>query len=322
MFQSLLLVALGFLVASLLALLSAPLLWRRAQKIMRRQLEAVVPMSLEDVRADRDALRAEHAMAMRRLEIENEEVRRIDAEHVIEIGRGKEALKERADTISRRDARITALEKREDQLTAQLRKREKDLSALEVTARTSAREVARQRERAETIASSLQLAEKDGTAQIEELDALKAETADLNARLVEVSSVREALEREVAELRENAVAVRSADDADLRERLREAEQRAEETAKALERSDVVLRPKLLALGERLTALVAYLEAGNPDGRSLEHRMQALIEGAEANPSDTLSADEEFDQVAAEFDLAAEQELERFEEEREPERRAG
>src|SRR6476619_980136 len=62
-------VALGFLLASLLALLFAPAFWRRAVRLTKRRIEATMPMSAADIQADKDQLRAEFAIELRRVEV-------------------------------------------------------------------------------------------------------------------------------------------------------------------------------------------------------------------------------------------------------------
>jgi chromosome segregation ATPase len=66
--------ALGFLVAGLMALAFAPVFWRRALRLSRRRLEAQVPLSVEEILADRDHLRAEFAVEQRRLEIRTDAI--------------------------------------------------------------------------------------------------------------------------------------------------------------------------------------------------------------------------------------------------------
>jgi chromosome segregation ATPase len=60
--------ALGFLVASLSALLVLPLFWRRARRLARRRIEMSMPLSVNEVMADRDRLRADFAVERCRLE--------------------------------------------------------------------------------------------------------------------------------------------------------------------------------------------------------------------------------------------------------------
>ncbi len=60
---------LGFLFAGLVALAFAPAFWRRANQLTRRRLEMQVPLSVEEILAERDQLRAEFAVEQRRLEL-------------------------------------------------------------------------------------------------------------------------------------------------------------------------------------------------------------------------------------------------------------
>lgn len=84
--------ALGFLVAGLMALAFAPAFWRRALRLSRRRLETQVPLSVEEILADRDHLRAEFAIERRRLEIRTEEIVEAHAADRSELGRRSAAL--------------------------------------------------------------------------------------------------------------------------------------------------------------------------------------------------------------------------------------
>ena len=61
--------ALGLLTAGLLALMIAPAVWRRAARLTRERIERSVPLTLNEIQADKDQLRAEFAMSTRRLEM-------------------------------------------------------------------------------------------------------------------------------------------------------------------------------------------------------------------------------------------------------------
>lgn len=60
--------ALGFLAASLCALLVLPAVNARAARLARRRIEATLPLSATEIAAERDFLRAEFAVRQRRLE--------------------------------------------------------------------------------------------------------------------------------------------------------------------------------------------------------------------------------------------------------------
>ncbi|TXM64175.1 hypothetical protein FV218_22330 [Methylobacterium sp. WL69] len=69
--------ALGFLAAALCALLVLPAVNARALRLSRRRIEARLPLSVAEVAAEKDHLRAEFAVARRRLE------RRVEAVHAV-----------------------------------------------------------------------------------------------------------------------------------------------------------------------------------------------------------------------------------------------
>lgn len=122
MVQSILFFALGFLCAGFLALMVAPAIWRRAIALTRKRVEASIPMTLVEIQADKDRIRAEHAMSTRRLEISVKTLREKVAEQLVEINRGHEALKglavERKDkkqALSELQAKGEELRQREEQ---------------------------------------------------------------------------------------------------------------------------------------------------------------------------------------------------------------
>ncbi len=69
MINALMFGALGFLLGCLIALMLAPPLWNRAVRLTTRKLEATMPMSLADIQADKDQLRAEFAIDLRKVEV-------------------------------------------------------------------------------------------------------------------------------------------------------------------------------------------------------------------------------------------------------------
>lgn len=68
MLETVMLIAAGFLSACLLALLMVPALWRRAVRLTETRLRSQTPLSVADIEADKDRLRAEYALEIRRLE--------------------------------------------------------------------------------------------------------------------------------------------------------------------------------------------------------------------------------------------------------------
>ena len=74
MIESVMYFGIGFLVATLLGLLFIPLVHNRAVRLTMKRLEASTPMSISEIRADKDQLRAEFAMSNRRIEMRIEKL--------------------------------------------------------------------------------------------------------------------------------------------------------------------------------------------------------------------------------------------------------
>lgn len=102
--QSGMLVALGFLAASLLGLLIAPLFWARAVRLTSKRIKESMPLTDIEIRADKDRIRAEYAIKVHKLESEIEQVRLSTARQQIEI--------------NRRDAAVNTLESELEHLRA------------------------------------------------------------------------------------------------------------------------------------------------------------------------------------------------------------
>ena len=90
------LVGLGFLVAALLAVLIAPAYRRRTVRLTTNALKRSLPLTEAEMRADKDRLRADHAIRIHNLEAKLESVTLSSARQKIEV--------------NRRDARISELE--------------------------------------------------------------------------------------------------------------------------------------------------------------------------------------------------------------------
>ncbi|MGV3633381.1 MAG: hypothetical protein ACO1NY_03465 [Pseudorhodoplanes sp.] len=130
MIESILFFSLGFLSAGFLALMVAPAVWRRAVVLTRKRIEASVPLSLNEIQADKDRMRAEFAMSTRRLEMSIKTFREKASSQIVEINRHQAQLKGLTDEIAEKNAATTALESQGSELRAELRRREEQLQAL------------------------------------------------------------------------------------------------------------------------------------------------------------------------------------------------
>jgi chromosome segregation ATPase len=119
--QSIMLVALGFLLATLLALIVAPAYRRRAVRLTTRQLKETLPLDENEVRADKDRLRAEYAIKVHKLEMRLDQAKLERARQTIEI--------------HRRDGKISQIEQQQVTLLAQV---DENLNARRVLEQTVA----------------------------------------------------------------------------------------------------------------------------------------------------------------------------------------
>jgi chromosome segregation ATPase len=92
MIESIMFFAGGFLVASLLALVLISSVHHRAVRLTQRRLEDSIPVSLTEIQADRDKLRAKFAMSARRLEMTVEQLKAKVTNQLGEIARKSEAI--------------------------------------------------------------------------------------------------------------------------------------------------------------------------------------------------------------------------------------
>jgi hypothetical protein len=69
MIEIIMLCGIGLLAGCLLMLPFFPLIHRRAVRLTKRRIDEATPMTLSEIKADKDHLRAEFAMSVRRLEI-------------------------------------------------------------------------------------------------------------------------------------------------------------------------------------------------------------------------------------------------------------
>ncbi|MDH7798802.1 MULTISPECIES: hypothetical protein [unclassified Beijerinckia] len=105
--------ALGFLFAGLLTLLFLPAFWRRALRLSTRRLEMQMPLSMTEIVAERDQLRAEFATATRRIEQKNEHLSEVSAVQQAQMGR-------QGTTIVDLEAKLLAARQDIDGLRAEL----------------------------------------------------------------------------------------------------------------------------------------------------------------------------------------------------------
>ena len=90
--EMVMLAALGFLTAALLALFIAPLYRRRVARLTTDMLKRSMPLTEAEIRADKDRLRAEYAIRIHKLETKVEEATEASARQMVELNRRDAAI--------------------------------------------------------------------------------------------------------------------------------------------------------------------------------------------------------------------------------------
>jgi hypothetical protein len=121
--------ALGFFLGCLLALMLAPPLWNRAVKLTTRKLEATMPMSLADIQADKDQLRAEFAIELRKVEVALDKSKEKAARELIEANKRRVQIQVLNTELTGLKGQLTESENANRVLQQTIKRRLPDLDA-------------------------------------------------------------------------------------------------------------------------------------------------------------------------------------------------
>jgi chromosome segregation ATPase len=266
--EGLLYFVLGFLSSALIALMISPAIWNRAVVLTKKRIEASVPLTLNEIQADKDQLRAEFAMSTRRLEMSVEELRDKASRQVIEINRKRDELAKLAEEGRERIHTISELEARAADLREQLRAREEQL---ELTTKrlddTRAKLEARALE-LENLRARLSETETEADSRRIEIVAKQTVVDSLSDKVEDVEQRERAVRIELAALKEqHARAVTELD----RERTRN-----EELAQRVARLDAQVSDREADLRKREQSLARLREAGGAEDTQLHELTEQLL----------------------------------------------
>ncbi|WP_454620802.1 hypothetical protein [Bradyrhizobium cenepequi] len=215
MVEPIMYLAIGFLVSMLCGLMIVPLVHNRAVRLTTRRIEAATPLSMAEIQADKDQLRAEFAMSARRLEMSVEQLKSKTTSQLAELGKKTDAINRMKIELGEKNAAIFALEAREKAIKEQLGGTEEEFAGKTEQLRAAEQALADKQNELRKInaelndrsmtADSRQIELVSVRTQIEELkdrvsDAEK-DFAATQARLAEERSQSETATRELAEAR-------------------------------------------------------------------------------------------------------------------------
>ena len=170
--------------------MAAPAVWRRAVYLTRKRIEAALPLSMNELNAEKDALRAEHAMAMRRMELRLKDTREHDTSEKVLVEEQGERIRTLEGKLADLTARNADLERQHAELTGTLHERITELSELSVLLESTRAELDI---RSSELKAATRLREDRG-AQLKEVSAqLQAVRDDLTDRDQQIESLCETI---------------------------------------------------------------------------------------------------------------------------------
>jgi predicted nucleic acid-binding Zn-ribbon protein len=299
--ESIMIFGLGFLAATLLALLIFPAVNRRAERLSRRRLEALFPLSIAEITAEKDHLRAEFAVLQRQFEQKAELALAAKHESQGELGRRAVRIHALETDLKTRDERIGALEADLAETRRRLAMTEEDLSgtrhsldltrdtlgAIEEAHRRTLDELGSTRTTLETTATQLaetrtslestreRLTKRDGdfadllrrhNETLSDLDARRITISDLETRLSTQTTRGDEYERALSDARAALTAERG---------------RLSDLAKGL----VTEQERALSLEQRLRAAETERETHAAEAARLMAQIAEQPAVAAADPSD-------------------------------------
>jgi chromosome segregation ATPase len=129
MVEPIMYLAIGFLVSMLFGLMIVPLVHNRAVRLTTKRLEAATPLSMAEIQADKDQLRAEFAMSARRLEMSVDQLKNKTTSQLAELGKKSDAINRMKLELGEKTATIFSLEAREKAIKDQMRATEEEFAA-------------------------------------------------------------------------------------------------------------------------------------------------------------------------------------------------
>ena len=280
MIESIMFFAGGFLVASLLGLALISSVHHRAIRLTQRRLQDSIPVSLTEIQADRDKLRAKFAMSARRLEMTVEQL-----EAKVTSQRGEIARKSEA--IARLKAQLAEKNGVTDELGAKLK-------SLSIENRETEQGYAAQSAAAEAVGQALAAKEAEHARAVRDIHGLtlisetqKVEIALLKTQIEQFRSRMSQLERDAEDaarrLFDQRVAVSTMTKA------LEEKREADETRRSERAENDLLRERIADIAAQV-ANMSMNEAGSPTAAILNDTAGARQAGLErvANRGDARS----------------------------------
>lgn len=283
----------GFLLAGLLGIIFMPLVHARAVRLTIKRIEASLPMSLAEIQAEKDQMRAEFAMTTRRLEMSVEQLQVKVASQSAELGKKTDAVNRLRAELDDKVIAFIALEAREKALQDKLHATEEQYALKTAEAHDIARRLAIKE------AEFTRLAEKRGAPGLDtdrqmnfivarmKIDALELRLKNDERKVAEGEKRLAQAEQDAARYAREVQGLRALHEKDQHDAT--ASKRKTESRRAVETIEqALLRERIETIAADITKLTLALEGpdspihailkDNPQASGqLAERMRALLQ---------------------------------------------
>ncbi len=314
MIEMIMLFCIGFLAAALIALLLFPLVHNRAVRLTMRRLEAATPLTIAEIRADKDQLRAEFAMATRRLELSVEQMRAKTTAQLAELGKKNDAINQLKKELGEKTATIFSFEERDKSLIEQMRTTEEEYELKSSSLREAERVLAEKEAELSKLIAELGDQSISADSQRVELAAMRAQVEAMKISVGEYERTIKQTEEQITRER-SASAAATSDLAEARSKLEGLNTRSADlekqlagqtsTAEALSKRVQELEANLSDQGQRLAAHQQEnqrLRGESETARKTEGDLRGELATVSSNVADKFKA--EVEQLQAQLAAAA------------------
>jgi chromosome segregation ATPase len=289
--------AIGFLVSTLLGLAIVPLVHNRAVRLTTKRLEAATPLSMAEIQADKDQLRAEFAMSARRLEMSVDQLKAKTTSQLAELGKKTDAINRMKFELGEKNATIFQLEARERAVKEQLRATEEEFAAKTHSLREAETQLSDKKNELAKLGS--ELADRSQLAEARQL-----ELAAVNTQIIALQQRVNDAEREFTEAQQKLALQRDESTSATRD-LNAARERVENLAQRvndLEKQLIAQTKEAELLGTRATDLENRLAVQGKmlAERGMEnHQLRQQLESLQASQPAAAASSPALEQLRAE-----------------------
>jgi chromosome segregation ATPase len=253
-------------------------------------MEAATPLSMAEIQADKDQLRAEFAMSARRLEMSVDQLKNKTTSQLAELGKKSDAINRMKIELGEKNATIFSLEAREKAVKEQLRATEEEFTAKTESLREAERALTEKQGDLAKINHELSDRSMMAESRQVELLAVRAQIDELKARVGDAEKEFATTQNRLAQERSDSETA-SRELTDARSRVENLSQRVTD----LDRQLIVQVKEAEMLGNRVNDLEARLAT---QGKMLAERDFENNQLRQANEAGERTAKELSLEIAA------------------------